>query len=635
MGALVLDVGDSLPHFTDHKELHKTIDATPLGNVKWDSFRLSDKTTVLVATGQNDYWPVYLSIGNIQNNVQCAHHNGVKILAFLAIPKVAKKYADDPLFRHFKKQLFHVAMSRILSSLKPGMTAPQVMKCPDQHFSRIIFSLGPYITDYPKQVLISGIVQNWCGRCMALPNDLNELSLCVVWDKRGVDANIVPSTDDFPHTDICQLLAPNILHQLVKGTFKDHLVKWVGKYLEVTYGKPGVKEHLADINHRIAAVPPFPGLHMFPDGQGFSQWTSDNSKALMKVYLPAIEGHVPDNIVHTVHVFLEFCYIVCQNVITGDILMELNVALEQFHQYREVFRDLDICPEGFSLPRQHSLVHYEALIRLFGAPNGLCMSITESKHITAILCTNQCLAQLSAARANFKARGMLPSSHQAFTGPPNTGQRAKTSFALAVELGIPSLLKLISQFLFAQLNPESPPTTSRLPPFTGHIKVFRSATATFVSPSNLSGIGGMRQEHIHAMPSWGQGPARYDCIFVSTDSTQEGMLGMDMARIYLFISFTHTDGQSFACTLVHWFDHIADVPDELTGMWMVSPSFLNDGSHHFAVIHVNSIIQSMHILPIFSKERVPPFVNCHNTLDIYHGFYVNRFADHHVFELAS
>ena len=44
------------------------------------------------------------------------------------------------------------------------MLTPQIMKCPDWHFQRVIFSIGPYIADYPEQVLISGIVQNWCGR---------------------------------------------------------------------------------------------------------------------------------------------------------------------------------------------------------------------------------------------------------------------------------------------------------------------------------------------------------------------------------------------------------------------------------------------------------------------------------------
>ncbi|KAF9230397.1 hypothetical protein BU15DRAFT_16182, partial [Melanogaster broomeanus] len=64
--------------------------------------------------------------------------------------------------------------------------------------------------------------------------------------------------------------------------------------------------------------------------------------------------------------------------------------------------------------------------------------------------------------------------------------------------------------------------------FTGHIKVFNSAVATFVAPSDPSGIGSMRREHIHAVPSWRRGLARYDCVFVSTDDTQEGMLGMEV-----------------------------------------------------------------------------------------------------------
>lgn len=47
----------------------------------------SDKTTVSVTTGQNDYYPVYISLGNVHNNVRRAHRNAVALLAFLAIPK--------------------------------------------------------------------------------------------------------------------------------------------------------------------------------------------------------------------------------------------------------------------------------------------------------------------------------------------------------------------------------------------------------------------------------------------------------------------------------------------------------------------------------------------------------------------
>ena len=47
----------------------------------------SDKTTISVATGNNEYYPLYASIGNIYNNVHCAHRNGVVLIGFLTIPK--------------------------------------------------------------------------------------------------------------------------------------------------------------------------------------------------------------------------------------------------------------------------------------------------------------------------------------------------------------------------------------------------------------------------------------------------------------------------------------------------------------------------------------------------------------------
>jgi len=47
----------------------------------------SDKTTVSVATGHNEYYPLYASIGNVQNQVRRAHRNAVSLLGFLAVPK--------------------------------------------------------------------------------------------------------------------------------------------------------------------------------------------------------------------------------------------------------------------------------------------------------------------------------------------------------------------------------------------------------------------------------------------------------------------------------------------------------------------------------------------------------------------
>lgn len=44
------------------------------------------------------------------------------------------------------------------------MTALEVVKCPDGHFRLVVWGLGPYIADYPEQVLLSCIVQGWCAR---------------------------------------------------------------------------------------------------------------------------------------------------------------------------------------------------------------------------------------------------------------------------------------------------------------------------------------------------------------------------------------------------------------------------------------------------------------------------------------
>jgi Plavaka transposase len=47
----------------------------------------SNKMTVSVATGHQEYHPVYISMGNISNTVHHAHGNGVIPVAFLPIPK--------------------------------------------------------------------------------------------------------------------------------------------------------------------------------------------------------------------------------------------------------------------------------------------------------------------------------------------------------------------------------------------------------------------------------------------------------------------------------------------------------------------------------------------------------------------
>lgn len=56
------------------------------------------------------------------------------------------------------------------------MTIPEVARTPDGHFRRIIYSLGPYIADYPEQTLLTCVVQGWCPRYVASTHALYVLT---------------------------------------------------------------------------------------------------------------------------------------------------------------------------------------------------------------------------------------------------------------------------------------------------------------------------------------------------------------------------------------------------------------------------------------------------------------------------
>ncbi|KAI9441589.1 hypothetical protein H4582DRAFT_2110402 [Lactarius indigo] len=597
------------------------------------------RNALSVATGHNEYYPVYMSIGNIRNNIRRAHRNAIVLLGFLAIPKTDKRHTDDNEFRKFRRQLFH--------SLPEPRTG---------HFRRVIYSIGPYIADYPEQALLACIVQGWCPRCTALPGNLDiggerrsqELTNALInvldpgslWSQYGIVGYVTPFTSEFPRADIHELVAPDILHQVIKGTFKDHLVTWVEEYLELSHGKTYAKTILDDIDLpaasisipfssiRIALAPPFPGLRRFPQGRGFKQWTGDDSKALMKVYLPAA--------------FLDFCYLVRRDMFNDDTLGLVQNALDRFQHFRLIFQAVGVRPNGFSLPRQHSLCHYRHLIRLFGAPNGLCSSITESKHIKAVkepwrrsnrcnalgqmLIINQRLDQLAASRSYFESRER---------GYPSSVTELATVFQQ------PDFQDLLRRFLFDQLHMDDPnaPAGSdvplaQCPPFDGKISVYHTATAVFFSPSDPSGLQGMRSECIRCNPRWRKQTPRFDTAFVERDSTLPGARGFDVVRLRALFSFVWRDIY-YPCALIRWFIHVGDKPDEVTGLWVVQPDTNADGSPAVEVIHLDSVLRAAHLLPVFGNSFMPIELSPHNALDAFETYYINKYIDYHAFEFAS
>lgn len=429
-----------------------------------------------------------------------------------------------------------------------------------------------------------------------------------------------------------------------------------------------------------AAAPLFSGLRRFPHGRRFKQWTGDDSKALMKVYLPAISGYVPPEMVQCISAFLDACYIARRADITQESLAALQTAIERFHTHREIFRTCGVRPTGFNLPRQHSLVHLIHQIQEFGAPGGLCSSITESRHITAVkrpwrrsnryealgqmLLTNQRLDKLLRARADFVERRMLPPSHLPPPKPiiplgdddEDTGiideyvtgnvALARTRIRayprhlaeLANHISCPPLVELTRRFLYDQLHTDDGTSSADIPiqqcPYpTGRVSVFHSAVATFYVPSDESGIRGMRTERIRSTPSWRKHGPRRDCALVVEDQDKPGMKGMSVVRVKLLFSFEY-DGKTYPCALVDWFKRVGTSPDPETGMWKVRPETYRNGQRIVSVLHLDTFLRSAHLLPVFGQDVLPFDFHFSYSLDAFESYYVNKYADHHSHEIC-
>ncbi|KAI6024354.1 hypothetical protein EDC04DRAFT_2869494 [Pisolithus marmoratus] len=642
----------STPLFANHKDLYHVIDCTSVGAVQWENFKIqhkcnvqhapdeqnekdeqgklieledgqdredglealddqiihgnpsmvgatlvpiilgSDKTTVSIVTGQTDYYLLYLSIGNVHNTTCHAHHDAVVLITFLAMPKSTRKHASTQMFCRFKKS---------------------------------------HIVDYEEQALLLCIVCNWCPKCLAHWEDLDqgalqcfcehtelamkELDLQLLWVVYGIDGDVTLFTSMFPHVDIHKMFLPDILHQLIKGGFKDHLVDWVERYLIQMHGKSAAEKVLDEIDKRIAAVAPF-------------AWTGNDSKGLMKVYIAAIKGFVPRDVICTFHAFLEFCYLT---------LTMINNALDCFHLYHEVFWNAEVVMT-FSLPQQHTMKHYPYLICQFGVPNGLCSSITESKHIKAVkrpywhtnhfqalgqmLLINQRLDKLAAACVDFQDHGInKTNNHHNEAGHPHDASSNQSS---GIDTDKPT-----ASYEEEGNTDDSPMSVKahirdvpldECPLYDGPIHVYNSACSMFYAPSDMSGIHSMHCEYIYFCPEWRNTGPCYDCVYVVTDPCAEGMLGLDVA---------HAD---YPCAIIHWFDHVGDVPDADTGMWIVCVC----NPKNIAIIHIDTIYHTAQLIPIYAAHHINPgSVKPHESYDKYQHFYVNKFADHHAFKIAS
>ncbi|KAF7971991.1 hypothetical protein HWV62_19343 [Athelia sp. TMB] len=357
----------------------------------------SDKTRLSQFRGDKSAWPVYLTVGNISKDVRRQASSHVTVLiGYIPVGKFDCYSDKTRLMTRYR--LFHHCMSMILESLAEAGHNGVDMVCADGFARKIWPILAAYVADYPEQCLIACCMENRCPICTVHPDNRGshipaparskgETISMLIRDHNGEDDTdfrqyfktlglrgvYPPFWATLPHTDIFKAFTPDLLHQLHKGVFKDHLVKWCTELV----GE-------AELDARFGAIPSHPGLRHFKNGiSSVSQWTGAEHKEMEKVFVGILASvGVDQRVITAVCAILDFIYYTSLHTHTTTTLNALRDSLDTFHSNKNVFVELEArTPGHFNIPKIHSMEHYLDLISNFGSADGYNTESPERLHI--------------------------------------------------------------------------------------------------------------------------------------------------------------------------------------------------------------------------------------------------------------
>lgn len=249
-------------------------------------------------------------------------------------------------------------MRKILQPLVKAGAEGCEMACADG-LKRLVFPLlASYIADHPERCLVACTKENRCSVCKVeenkredLPLDDNGGILQSLWrdpdksadlihlayegdevaedeaDIQGLNIVKSPFWADLPLSNIFMAFTPDVLHQLHKGIFKEHLFSWCQEFVSST-----------EIDRRYMSMPSHPSLRYFKSGiSTIKQWTGNEYKQMERVFLGAIAGGLPARAAHGARALLEFIYYAQFPTLDEDDLDHMEALLIQFHSVKDVF----------------------------------------------------------------------------------------------------------------------------------------------------------------------------------------------------------------------------------------------------------------------------------------------------------
>ncbi|KAI0047576.1 hypothetical protein FA95DRAFT_1492341, partial [Auriscalpium vulgare] len=677
---------------------HSTQDQLPLGATIAPIILSSDKTQLSQFSGDKSAWPVYLTVGNISSSKR--RESSARATVLIGYIPVSKLECFSDATRSLEGyRVFHTCMRSLLRPIIAAGLNGVMMTCADGLIRKIFPILAAYVADYPEQCLVACCKENRCPCCTVAPEDRGEPIHSSLRNHRSTLATLAqesrgenppefkaeglravkPFWADLPHCNIFECFTPDILHQLHKGVFKDHLVSWT-----VSLAKGGEDE----IDERFKAMPQHPSLRHFKKGISVvSQWTGTEYKNMEKVFLGVISGGVVNvRVIRAVRGILDFIYYAHFESHTEETLASMDRAWEDFHEFKDVFVDEGI-RSHFNIPKIHIMTHYTPSIRSRGTAAGFNTEASERLHIDyakdAYRASNKrdYTAQMTrwlsrrdtvhrfrlyqewltigrgeeqvegdnnvavgddmdeASTAGVKVADGVLVSHEDFhirrIIPKSPSFPRLTAEQITVDFGAVDFLNCLTTFMAA--NPTSfSPRVVPLP--TDRFDVFKRLTLHLPAPRQVSLRRLLVQDVVRAVPAQAahgrqkETAAIHDIALAVEHPTGtpvdsvEGLTVCQVRVIFQLPHYYHHGKWDGTLAYVEWFTKMNSPVPNLR-LYQVSRS-TRRGGRRASIIPVNHIQQSCHLFPKYPRSLDGTSLTSDKVYEQASQFYVNPFLRH-------
>ncbi|KAF8495591.1 hypothetical protein JB92DRAFT_2834758 [Gautieria morchelliformis] len=598
----------------------------------------SDKTQLSQFSGDKQAWP--------------PSKQAMVLLGYLPVTKLECLSPERRKERAYR--LFHYCMSLILEPLIAAGKDGVYITCSDSQIRHIFLILASYIADYPEQCLVAAIRENSCPICTVSPDDCGNpgcaptrnpstILMALRSSEMGTPSPALknlhlrpipqPFWADLPHTNIFECFTPNLLHQLHKGVFKDHMVKWC---IQIA----GKGDHL--------------GLRHFKKGiPTISQWTGREHKEMEHVFASLIFGAVPPDVAAVARATIDFIYYASFLSHSTETLRHLQDSLRTFHEHKGIFIKAGIRKHS-RIPKIHIMEHYAHLIRAKGSADGFNTEINKKNY------TQQMIQYLWHQEAIHKFTAFLtwtnathPVINRSYDEDGDSSTESETSsmdepvelishtpsthWHIAKQAPMPgtSLQDLIEKHgamdivaALAMYLCQYVPNCQITPSTFDCVDVYTRLYIDLQSPQCLN--DDIQKDIIRACPASHSPrkkclvPALFDTALIhdTWDAEEIGLKGYRAARICAIFR------------LSHWFTNFT-LPVEPLQMSQVSYS-MHHNRRHGEIVHVNSIQRSCYLTPKFgsAKHRNQTWTS-ENVLDECQTFFLNSQLSIYMFQMCD